>query len=450
MTGALDQRYLPILFDSSPLGIFTVDSENRITSFNRAAEEITHYTSEEAIGQRCYDIFHANICQQDCPLKRSVRTRKKIGEREISILNKAGDEIPIAVSTAALLDSQGQVLGGVEMFRDLSQLAELRKRLHKSYEFEDIISKNEQMQRILERLPLLAASPSTILIEGASGTGKELVAQAIHNLSPRRKNSFIAVNCAALPDSLLESELFGYVRGAFSEAKQDKPGRFMLANGGTLFLDEIGDISPAMQVKLLRVLQQREFEPLGATHTQKVDVRVIVATNKNLETEMKEKRFREDLYFRLNVIRVELPPLSQRREDIPLLLDHFIRRFNAIQGSRIKQVSSRAMQALMAAPYPGNIRELENAVEHASVLCQGDTLRLMHLPSSFETHVRTAQPESSPLDHENSSNSPLQAAEAQTIQTVLDRCHGNRGQAAKELGISRNTLWRKMKRFGLL
>ncbi|RJO64447.1 MAG: PAS domain S-box protein [Myxococcales bacterium] len=446
MNESLDHRYLPLIFDSSPLGIFTIDADGHITSFNRAAETITGHSRQEALGRRCYEIFRADVCQQDCPLKRSIRTGETTREKEVAILTQAGDELPIAISTAALLGPDGSVVGGVEMFRDLSQVVELRKKIAGTYVFEDIVSKNAAMRRILERLPLLAQSPSTVLIEGASGTGKELVARALHTLGSRRQKPFVAVSCAALPDNLLESELFGYARGAFTDAKNDKPGRFALADGGTLFLDEIGEISPAMQVKLLRVLQEREFEPLGATKPLKVDVRIIAATNKDLAAEVAAKRFREDLYYRLNVVRLVLPSLAERREDIPLLVEHFIRRFNALQSRAIRRVSERALAALMDAPYPGNVRELENAVEHAFVLCQGDVIDLVHLPPLFETYARPAE-----LDNPGLAGmGPLQAAEAQAIAAALARHGGNRTKAAQHLGLSRNTLWRKMKQLGLL
>lgn len=434
----IQSKFFPLIFDSIPYGIFTIDAQSRITSFNRAAADITGYSPEEALGKRCYEVFRANVCQQDCPLKRSLRTSEATREAEVTILTRDGEERPIAISTAALRNAVGDVVGGVEMFRDLTQLVELRKRLTNSYSFEDIVSKNPAMQRLFERLPLYAASASTILIEGESGTGKELVARAIHNLSPRKKKPLVVVNCAALPDALLESELFGYVRGAFTDAKRDKPGRFARAHGGTIFLDEIGDISPAMQVKLLRVLQEREFEPLGATAPVKADVRVIAATNKNLDEEVAAKRFREDLYYRLNVVRVALPPLAERSEDIPLLAQHFRERFNALTGRRIERYSERALAALLHAPWPGNVRELENAIEHAFVVCQGETIHFSDLP------LRLTQPTRPELPAGEASN-PLQAAEAEAIRTALERHHGNRTHAARELGLSRNTLWRKMK-----
>jgi transcriptional regulator with PAS, ATPase and Fis domain len=340
-----------------------------------------------------------------------------------------------------MTDEAGNVLGGVEMFRDLSQVIELRKKLEKSYVFEGIVSKNLQMQKIKERLPLFAASPSTVLIEGASGTGKDLIARAIHNLSPRKDAPFVTVNCSALPDNLLESELFGYVRGAFTDAKKDKPGRFQLAHTGSILLDEIGEISPAMQVKLLRVLQQREFEPLGATQTVKVDVRVIAATNKNLEDEVQNGLFRDDLYYRLNVIRMQIPPLVERREDIPLLVNHFIDHFNRLQGKRIVKISDAALAALMTAPLPGNIRELENAIEYAFVICQNDIIELDHLPPQYSAIKRQS--------HDVAKVVLFDSAERDVIRSVLERNQGNRTRAAKELGISRQTLWRKMNRLGL-
>lgn len=434
-------RFLPIIFQSIPHGIFTIDERNCITSFNHAAEQITGFHAHEAVGKRCYEIFRTDICQQDCPLKRSVRTMEKIEDREVTILTKEDKKLVISISTAALTDGAGNVLGGVEMFRDLSQVIELRKKLEKSYVFEGIVSKNLEMQKIKERLSLFAASSSTVLIEGASGTGKDLVARAIHNLSPRNDGPFVTVNCSALPDNLLESELFGYVRGAFTDAKKDKPGRFQLAHTGSILLDEIGEISPAMQVKLLRVLQQREFEPLGATHTVNVDVRVIAATNKNLEEAVQKGHFRDDLYYRLNVIRIQIPSLSERREDIPLLVNHFIEHFNRLQGKRIRKISEPALAALMTAALPGNIRELENAIEYAFVICQNDIIELHHLPPQYSEITRHP--------HDVSKVVLFDSAERDVIRSVLKRNQGNRTKTAKELGISRQTLWRKMNRLGL-
>jgi len=441
MKPSADSRFLPIIFHSIPHGIFTIDEVFRITSFNHAAEGITGYRAAEAVGRRCEEIFRADICREDCPLKRSVRTREKIQDRELTILTRNDMRVAISVCTAALTDESGTVLGGVEMFRDISQVVELRKKLENDYFSEGIVSKNLEIGKIKDRLPLFAASPSNVLIEGASGTGKDLFARAIHSLSPRKEGPFVAVNCAALPDTLLESELFGYVRGAFTDAKGDKPGRFQLARAGTILLDEIGEISMAMQVKLLRVIQEREFEPLGGTKTLKADVRVIAATNKNLEEAVKQGSFRDDLYYRLNVIRIRIPPLAERREDIPLLVSYFIDHFNRLQGKSISRISSRAIQALMGSPLPGNVRELENAIEYAFVVCREDTIRLQHLPPEYSDARENA------LGEEE--DRPFQTAERDVIRAVLERTDGNRTRAARELGISRQTLWRKMARLGL-
>lgn len=423
-----------------------MDSDSSITSFNREAQRITGYSEDEALGRRCYEVFRANICQEDCPLRRSMSTGAQTTEQEVTILNSRGDEVPISIATAALRDESGQVVGGVEMFRNISQLVELRKLLQDKYVFQDIISKNAGMKKILERLPLIAQSPTNVLIEGASGTGKELVARALHNLSNRADGPFVAVNCGALPDTLLESELFGYVKGAFTDARKDKPGRFALAQGGTLLLDEIGDISPALQVKLLRVIQEKEYEPLGATSPVKADVRLVASTNKNLAEAVNTGQFRQDLYYRLNVVAIRLPALAQRTDDIPLLLEHFVRRFNGLHGRHVTGFTESARMALMRGSYPGNIRELENAVEHAFVLSEGDSLGVEHLPDSFLTASQPGIPDSTAVDH----HAPLEQAEAAAISRALHRHGGSRVRAAVDLGISRNTLWRKMKRLGLL
>lgn len=439
----LDQRFFPLIFNNISHGIFTINEAGCITSFNNAAENLTGYSREEVIGLPCAQVFRANICESECPLKRSIKTGERTENREVKVINKNGDQIPIAISTTALINDVGQVIGGVEMFRDLSAEKELQKRLYDSYVFEDIVSKSQAMQSILEMMPLLANSQSNVLIEGESGTGKELIARAIHNLGPRRNRAFVAINCGALPDTLLESELFGYKKGAFTDAKKDKPGRFARAEGGTILLDEVGDLSPAMQVKLLRVLQEKEYEPLGATQPEKADVRIIAATNRDLARLVRKKTFREDLYFRLNVVRIHIPPLTERREDIPLMVRYFINRFNALQGRRIQRCSERVMAALMGYQFPGNVRELENAIEHAFVVCAGETIQLDDLPPHIISSSKKTQETS------EANTTPLKVAEADTIRSTLERQGGNRKLASAELGISRNTLWRKMKKFGL-
>lgn len=423
----------PIL-DSINEGVFTVDRDWRITSFNRAAERITGVPRQEAIGRVCSDVFRADICEESCALRRTLASGKPVVHATAGIINAAGKRIPIRISTALLRGAEG----GVETFQDLSQIEQLRKQIEARYTFEDIAGRSPAMRALFDILPDIASSSSTVLIEGSSGTGKELFARAIHNLSPRARKRFVAVNCAALPDALLESELFGYKAGAFTDARRDKPGRFALADGGTIFLDEIGDISPAMQVRLLRVLQERCFEPLGATEPVKVNVRVLAATNKDLAQLVREGKFREDLFYRIRVIHLKLPPLSQRREDIPLLLDHIIAKLNRVQGKDVAGVSREVLARLMEHDFPGNVRELENIVEQAFVLCRGGLIEPRHLPPELRPPELSTG--SAPRE------TTLASMEQLMIEAALKRNRGNHLRTAKELGINPSTLYRKLKR----
>lgn len=434
---------LEIILNSIADGVFTIDLQQQVTSLNRAAEHITGISRKQAIGQKCFDVFHANICQGSCAMEKTLRTGKPIIDLKITILNSQGRVIPVSVSTAVLKNKNGTVIGGVETFRDLSTIEEMRKEIAKQYSFQDIVSKHHEIQNIFNILPDIAKSNSTVLIEGPSGSGKELFARAIHNQSNRARGPYVVVNCGALPDTLLESELFGYVKGAFTDAKQDKPGRFARAEGGTLFLDEIADLPLSLQVKLLRVLQNGEYEPLGATKSIKANVRIIAATNQNLTQLLSEGKFREDLYYRLNIIKITLPPLARRREDIPLLVNHFIQKFNAKMGKEIAAVTPEVMEFFMSYDFPGNIRELENIIEHAFVLCHGSTIAMHHLPQ--ELKART----DSPKDALAAQYPRLKEVEAQVIIETLQKCRGNRAMAARELGIDRTTLWRKMKKLGI-
>jgi PAS domain S-box-containing protein len=426
------------LLDSVPDGVFIVDPEWRITAFNRAAEQITGIRREDALGRRCCDVFRASICETACVLKQTLSTRRPVVNKVVYIVNAAGQRLPISVSAAVLKDNRGRVIGGVESFRDLRVVEELQRQARAQDSFSNIIGRSAAMRELFDLLPVVAASDSSVLIEGASGTGKELVARAIHDLSRRSNRPFLAVNCAALPDTLLESELFGYKAGAFTDAKRDKPGRFALAEGGTLLLDEIGDISAALQARLLRVLQERVYEPLGSVQTLKANVRVITATNRDLRELVREGRFREDLFYRVHVVRLELPRLRDRREDIPLLVEDFIARFNRLQGKDIAGVSDDVLARLMEHDFPGNVRELENVIEHAFVLCRGRMIEVAHLP----THLRSPDPGGVPP---GSSGRSLAALEAIHIRAALKRHHGNRAAAARELGIASSTLFRKIR-----
>lgn len=431
----------PIL-DSINEGVFSVDQDWRITAFNHAAERITGVRKQDALGQICSDVFRASICEGACALRRTLSSGRPVVGATANIINTGGQRVPIRISTALLRGPDGAVIGGVETFQDLSQVEQLRKELEARYTFEDIVGRSPVMRGLFDILPQIAASNSTVLIEGDSGTGKELFARAIHNLSSRSKRPFVAVNCAALPDALLESELFGYKAGAFTDARRDKPGRFTMADGGTIFLDEIGDISPAMQVRLLRVLQERCVEPLGATESVKVNVRVLAATNKNLVHMVREGSFREDLFYRVRVVHLNIPSLRERREDIPLLVDHIVAKFNRMQGKDVAGVSQEVMVRLMDHDYPGNVRELENILEQAFVLCNGGLIELHQLPVELRTKATQGPPSNAAMS--------LRMAEIQMIEMALARNQGNRQRTAHELGINPSTLYRKLKALKIL
>jgi len=430
------------ILESISDGVFTVDLEWCITSFNRAAEDITGVSRIEAIGRPCSEVFRSNMCGETCSLQQTVKTGKPVIGKSGYIINADGRRIPISISTAELRDSDGCLVGAAETFRDLSEIESLRSELEGKFQVGELTSRSHLMLRLFEVLPAIAASPSTVLILGETGTGKELMARALHSLSPRKQEPFIAVNCGALPDSLLESELFGYKVGAFTGAIKDKPGRFALAKGGTLFLDEIGEVSPALQVRLLRVLQERTYEPLGATNTEIADVRIIVATNKDLAEQMRKGLFREDLYYRVNVVRVELPPLRRRMEDLPLLVEQCIQRLNRLQKRNVQGIATEALSLLMAHDWPGNIRELENAIEHAFILCSSGKIGLGHLPESLTARDGMAGTDADIRSAHN-------ILDVQAILAALERTAFNRLAAAKELGIHKTTLFRKMKRLNI-
>ena len=432
-----------IILESISDGVFTVDHEWRIMSFNRAAEKITGIPRDEAIGRRCWEVFRSNMCEGDCALKRTMQEGAALTSTSTYIVNSDKQRIPITVSTALLKDGNGKVLGGVETFRDRSLEEALRKRLDGRFQIGDIVSRSDAMHDILAIMPMVAESGSTVLLEGETGTGKELLARAIHTASPRKDHPFVAINCSALPDTLLESELFGYKSGAFTNAVKDKRGYFAATAGGTILLDEIGDTSSAFQVKLLRVLEEQAFTPLGAVEKVASDVRVIAATNRHLADLVAADRFRQDLYYRINVVRLHLPPLRERREDIPLLIDHFIEKMNLLRGKAITGIDDEVLQILMGHDYPGNIRELENIIEHAFVLCRDGTIGTCHLPAAIAGRRRPPR-ESDSLTH------TLNTTEAMAIANALKRNGYNRLAAARDLGMHKSTLFRKIKKLHIV
>ena len=427
-----------IIFKSISEGVFTTDLNRKIISFNPAAERITGYKASEAIGKHCFDIFHTEICHKRCPLMDTLKNHDPVENTRVTMVARDGCEIPISESTEILRDDEGNYIGAVVFFRDISAIEEYKKCCDKAKILNDIVSVNPEMQKIIQMLPDIAESECNVLIQGPSGCGKEVIAQAIHNLSPRKYGSYIKINCAALPATLLESELFGYSKGAFTDAKRDKPGQFCLANGGTLLLDEIGEMDVSLQVKLLRVLSNGEFQPLGSTKTMRTDARILTSTNTDIQTAIKERRFREDLYFRINVVNIQIPPLSERPEDIPLLVEHFMKLFKEKFHKPIERISPAAIATLRKYPFPGNARELENAIEHAFVMCHGDEIKVKHLPLNIINKVANTK--------EFVQN---KKSERNVIEESLMRNKGNKTRTAEELGIHRVTLYRKLKRYGM-
>lgn len=435
-----------IILESISDGVFTVNHEWRIMSFNRAAEEITGVPREEAIGRFCWEVFRSNMCEGDCALRRTMKEGRSFVSSSTYIITSDKQRIPISVSTAPLKDESGAILGGVETFRDNTVVEELRRELNASFRQGGMVSCSHGMKKIFAVLPQIAESDSTVLIEGETGTGKEILAKSLHNLSSRRDKPFVAINCGALPDTLLESELFGYKAGAFTNAAQDKPGYFNLAEGGTILLDELGETSPAFQVKLLRVLEEREFLPLGGIKKVKINVRILAATNRNLEEMVNQSTFRRDLYYRINIVRLCLPPLRERKEDIPLLIERFIDRMNRLRGKMVGGIEPEALKRLMAHDYPGNIRELENIVEHAFILCSQGPIGLHHLPAHLSS---PAQPSSPSESQPTSMGAIHRATEREVIFAALERNQFNRLATARELGMHKSTLFRKLKKLQL-
>jgi PAS domain S-box-containing protein len=432
-----------VLLENLSECIFTIDLKKKINSFNHAAETITGFKRQDAIGQYCFDIFRANICANKCVMDLSIANGVPQQDIPAFIINRTGDQIPISVSTSFVRNEENTIIGLFGIFRDLSELEKLRRQITRSFAHEDIIGKDPKMRDILSFLPDIAESDSAVLIEGPTGSGKELFARAIHHFSSRQKGPFIAINCGALPDSLLESEIFGYKKGAFTGAVRDKPGRFFLANKGTLFLDEICNTSTPFQKNLLRVLEEGEFTALGDTKPQKTDCRIVASTNRDLKSMIKEDAFRQDLYYRLNVVKIILPPLRERRGDIPLLVDHFIRKFNLLKARAIPGVTHEVISHFMDYPFPGNIRELENIIEYAFILCKDGYIGMEHLPMDVKDWIKTQ-------NHTFSISTFLADEEAEKIQLALNKHRGNRLATSSELGISRSTLWRKIKKYRLL
>uniref|UniRef100_A0A7C3Z1Y2 PAS domain-containing protein n=1 Tax=Desulfobacca acetoxidans TaxID=60893 RepID=A0A7C3Z1Y2_9BACT len=424
-------------------GVFVVNDRWRITAFNRQAQQITGFTQEEAVGRFCWEIFQADRCKRDCFLRATLEDGATRRNQNVRILTKSGERLDLLVSTAPIRNKRDAIIGGVETFQSLGlALAEEPDDAPRPGEVE-LVGQSPAFKRLLELLPDVAASQATVILEGESGTGKDLFAQAIHLKSPRAKGPFVAFSCSSLVETLIESELFGHVRGAFTGAVSHKVGRFELAQGGTLFLDEIGDLKPELQAKLLRVLETRTFERVGSTRPIPLEARVIAATSRNLAQEVRRGRFRMDLLYRLRTVPLYLPPLRERPEDIPLLVNHYLARFNRTYRRDVRGVDPKVMALLQQYSWPGNVRELERVLEHAFVFVKGAVITREHLPELKSPLSRSGLSRTGPDEQ------PA-AGEVLSIQKALKRAQGKRDVAARLLGISRSSLWRKMKEYGLL
>ncbi|HEX9638119.1 MAG TPA: sigma 54-interacting transcriptional regulator [Acidobacteriota bacterium] len=377
------------VMDSIADGILTVDRERRIRSFSGKLERLTGVRADQALGRTCMEVLRGTKCDSDCPLLWSFQRGQVVERCQETLRPNGAEPIPVSITTAFLHDSAGAAAGLIGVVYDRSELEQLRHQLHERHSYRHIIGRSRALQEVFQIIETVADSDATVLISGDSGTGKEIVAKAIHHRSHRRDRPFVMLNCASLNDNLLESELFGHVRGAFTGAVGDRPGRFELASGGTIFLDEIGDTTPALQAKLLRVLQEKSFERVGDTRTRKVDVRILAATNRDLPALVADGRFREDLFYRLAVVPIRLPPLSERREDIPLLVEHFIQKYRpryfAGREDQFEGISNRALARLMEHDWPGNVRELEHAIEYAMISTTTNRIERAFLPAALRS-----------------------------------------------------------------
>ncbi|SPD71886.1 PAS modulated sigma54 specific transcriptional regulator, Fis family [uncultured Desulfobacterium sp.] len=433
------------LFEHLAEGVFTINNRWRITSFNQRAQEITGFKSEEVLGRFCWDIFQSDLCHTNCPLKLTMETGIIRMDQDVRILVKGGKKQSILVNTSVMKNKRGLLIGAIETFRPVVEM-DLSHEDHRNAASSrpEIIGQSPALLKLLGMLPDVAASDVNVIIEGESGTGKELIARSIHSQSPRSSGPFIPVNCAALAETLLESELFGHVKGAFTGAVNTRAGRFELAKGGTLFLDEIAEIRPEIQVKLLRVLEARVFERVGGARPISMDARIIAATNRDLEHEVKEGRFREDLFYRLRTVPLSLPPLRERIQDIPILVAHFVSTFNKKYQKNVRGVDTKVLNMFKRYAWPGNLRELERALEYAFVFVKGPIITVSHLP---ELKARPVAPK---IGLEDQSTPSLWEDEKITIKKALDKAQGRRDDASRFLGISRTSLWRKMKTHGLI
>jgi len=455
-TSVWSDQFAERLLDSMAEGVFTLDTDGNITSWNKAMERITGYAADEAVGQTCKLLKFSKCFDQSCPssiAECGIFKKGTVDPTECQLEHKNGRYISVIKNARVVKNRKGDCLGVVETVTDLTELTQARQKVEEAqrkllevYQFGNIIGKSHAMQEIFNAIRVAAKSDATVLIQGESGTGKELVASAIHYNSERGQGPMVTVNCSALTESLLESEIFGHVRGAFTGAHRDRMGRFEEADTGTIFLDEIGDISPFIQLKLLRAIQEKQIERVGESRKRNVDIRIITATHKDLYGLVQAGNFREDLYYRLKVFPIYLPPLRNRREDIPLLTRHFIQKFNKKTGKQVQDLSPDAMRILMDYNWPGNVRELENAIEHGFVLANGDQLGIFDLPVEIrQMEYYTAHPPETP----DPKPKPQQKVTRPLLIELLHECDWNKAEVARRLGRSRTSVWKYMKKYNI-
>lgn len=423
----------------------TLDRDWKILTWNNAAEKITGFRREEVLGRECEQVFRSSFCLEQCPVDKALSCGHPYQEVEVSVRNKSNQMIRLLVNAAPLYDTTGELIGGLETFKDVSQHYWMQEEMQRRYDYGNIVGRSDKIRQVFELLSKLIDTDTTVLIQGESGTGKELIARALHYHSTRGNRAFVAINCSAIPEGMLESELFGHVKGAFTGAVSSHTGKFELANGGTLFLDEIAEIDRNIQVKLLRVLEEREFQRVGDNRTIQMDMRLITATNKDLYKRVLNGSFREDLYYRLSVFPLHLPPLRERIEDIPLLVSHFVEKFNRQMGRSVQGIADRVLEILEAYHWPGNVRELANAIEHAFVHSKGLLIRTPDLPQHI---VETSSGEGHP-QRPSTPRLALDLVERDLILRELEATHWKKSATARRLGMSRSTLWRKMEKHGL-
>lgn len=424
------------ILDSIGEGLLTVDKNFKVNFFNRAAEQITGYNRDEVLGQFCKYVFKCEMCETKCPIGIILETGNSLYDFRSSIEIKDGSRKPVKLNAAILKNEDKDPVGGVISFRDLSELEALKKDLSSTSSFYGIIGHGKAMQEIFKLIQEISNSDTTVLIQGESGTGKEMIANAIQATSKRKAEAFVKVNCSVFPENLLASELFGHIKGSFTDAVKDRPGRFEIANKGTFFLDEIAEMPLQTQVQLLRVLQEGTFERVGESITRKTDVRVIAATNLNVNEAIKKGKLREDLFYRLNVIPILIPPLRERVEDIPYLANHFISDYAQLYKKEIKDISDEALQLSINYSWPGNVRELENLIEYAVVRAKTNTIEIENFPINISITNETKKKSVQEFKRENPSK----------LVQLLEKHKWNKTKVAEELGIGRTTLWRRLKK----